>query len=358
MNPYHDPKANPNGQRSGSPNSRPNYPNPGQQARQPFAPIRPARRPNPANSANRSYNGTRSGANGRPAERYPAPGEPYRRSAPLPPARNGNPANRSDRSRQPHRRPGSVNGQAKKKAIPGWILIALDVAIVAVIAVAAYLLIMPMLNERRAKQIQESINAQLKANPNQAVEVEVGKNVGALPNEEYEKIPGLDFVPNENDLSADEAVVKLTYVGRLVYPRLMIDSPLANDSSNYSLRFGVGIHEDFAGLTEPGLTNIFGHRFLTKGRDFNRLGEAEVGDQFYIDYNVDGMRHYYKISNILIIGMEEIYPKVYEEFPEKTVLLITCHPAIYGNQNERLLVYANPQEELTEPIPTMAADAE
>lgn len=351
MNPYTNPQANPNGQRRGAQSPRPSSSSPGNRpAQQPFSPVRPARRPNPNETTNMNTNRIPPRAQGRPPERYPAPGEPYRRSVP---DSHGRYASTPDRVMQRNGRPTRKRTDGKKKsATSKWIIPLLNITIVACIAIAAYLLIWPMINERKAREINESIAAQLKAHPDQTFETVIGKNVGALPQEEYEKIPG--FVPNERDNESDEAVVKLTYVGRLVYPKLAIDSPLANDAENYSLRFGVGIHQDFAGLLEPGLTNIFGHRFLTKGRDFNRLGEAAVGDQFYIDYNVDAMRHYYRVSDVVIIGMDDIYPKVYEEFEEKTVLLITCHPAVYGNQNERLLVYANPIEDLTEPIPTMS----
>lgn len=118
-----------------------------------------------------------------------------------------------------------------------------------------------------------------------------------VPKKDFGKVTGepdgLQFVDNTKDTESGE--VSLTYVGRLVIPKIQVVTPLAADVECVSLRFGAGISPDFSGINEPGLTAVFGHRFLTSGKDFNRLDEIVDGDQFYIDYAPTGKRYYYDV---------------------------------------------------------------
>lgn len=240
-------------------------------------------------------------------------------------------------------------GSKKGGKVSRWILILLDLLIVVIIGLAIYFLVKPKIDEKNALDLQNTLRDKLRKE-RQVVNIEVPKGFGAVAGEDYENINGVRYVDNDQDNVGD--TVSLTYVGLLTIPRIGVSIPVSNVADNNSLRFGVAIHQDFAGINDPGLTSIFGHRFLTKGRDFNRLDEVGVGDQFYLDYNEDGKRHTYEVDQRDIIPQAEILQRVEDaSFLEKDkhVMLITCHPLQYGNSTERILVYG--KEIKTEPIP-------
>lgn len=248
----------------------------------------------------------------------------------------------------PSRRPAA---KPKKAGASRWVLILLDVLIVAIIAVALYFFLKPKLDEKNADQLQQEILKEMN-DKHQAVQVEVDKEFGKVQGERMENFGGVDFVDNDQDYD-DNAKVSLTYVGRLVIPKINVVTPLSEDTTAAALlpalRFGVGMLH--APLTEPGLTTIWGHRFLTKGRDFNRLDEVQVGDQFYIDYMPTGERYYYTVYQTDIIPWQDLEGRVSEYFEDNRVVLITCHPPVYNEQNERIMVYAKPDLDKTTKIP-------
>lgn len=325
--------------------SRPAWPNAG-----------PAQRPDPR-AAYRPVNG------GQPWTAQPYP--PQNAAGHSAYAPYTAPAGRRPRPGQTYAAPSATKGRkARGKAARAarggkkrnlrWVLLMLDIAIVAIVGVALYFLIKPMWDERQAVALSDKILAGLQKG--QAQEVKIDKDFGKVNGERFEELPeGVQFVDNGAD-NSNQQEVALNYSGILVIPRIGQSIPLSDAvGSGESLRFGVAIHESFAGLLDPGLTSIFGHRFLTRGRDFNRLGEMEVGDQFYIDYLKDHQRHHYEVFKIDIIKEAEIYNRVYEEVSEKTVMLVTCHPITFGESSERLLIYAHPIEDKTEPIPAAAS---
>lgn len=347
------------------PASRGQMPHSSAQPREPFAPVRPAN-----SRAGRPPQGDVQ------HQRYPRPGEAYPSRPSTPQGRRPEAAGPNSRapyhggpsydfpasSKHPQHgaRPGKASSAknskgkgGKKGGVPRAVLIVLDLLIVAVLAAAAYFFIKPIYVQNQVEKIKADINQQLKDNPHQVVQMNIPKDFGAVFGERIEDAPeGLTFIDNDAD-KPDQDTVTLTYVGRMVIPKIGVNVPVSEDSGLMpSIRFGVGINTDFANLLEPGLTNIFGHRYLKKGRDFNLLNEIVPGDVFYIDYNVDGMRHNYKVFKVDIIDDDDIYSRVYEHFDEKTLMLITCHPPTYGDSSQRLLVYAHPEPEKDGPIPT------
>lgn len=235
-----------------------------------------------------------------------------------------------------------------KGGVPRWLLITLDILIVVIIGYALYLFIKPMMDQKNAEGLKQQLLDEFEKNK-QVITVNIDRNFGAVTGERYEDF-GLDFMDNTADHDESDQV-SLTYVGRLSIPKIKVITPLAADVELPSLRFGSGIHPEFAPINSPGLTTIFGHRFLTDGKDFNRLEEIVPGDQFYIDYAPTGKRYYYDVFEQVIIPQAELLSRVYETFDEDVVVLITCHPPIYGESRERLLVYARLDPNQTTDIP-------
>ena len=311
----------------------------------PYIPARPQR----PQQANTPYPGEPYGhASGREARPYPAPQSFNHRGRKAP---RPIPANVQAETAKKTMDKKEVASPDQKKNSRRWLITLLNVLIAVICLVAVFLYLWPIYQEQLAVNFKNKLLKNLEENPKQIVQFEVPKNYGAIVGEAHETVPGVNFIDNEEDDTEGDSVVQVTYVGRLVYPKLGMNAPLSKDISLVSLRFGVGIFPESADLLEDGMTSIWGHRFLTRGRDFNRLGEAEVGDKFYIDYNVDGMRHNYEVYQIDIIPEGEIYARAYEKFEENIVMLVTCHPLNFDAQNERLLVYAKPLPELDKEIP-------
>ncbi|MDO5015680.1 MAG: sortase [Eubacteriales bacterium] len=238
----------------------------------------------------------------------------------------------------------------KKGGVPKWLLITLDVLIVVIICFALYFIIKPKIEEKNRDNFKQELLDEFEKKK-QVIKVNVPKDFGKVTGEPDE-VFGLDFVDNTMDNTSDE--VSLTYVGRLSVPKIQVVTPLAamsNGVDYVSLRFGAGLHPDFAGIGEPGLSCVFGHRFLTSGKDFNRLDEVVAGDQFYIDYAPTGKRYFYSVYDQVIIDQDELPARVYEHFDDDRMVLITCHPPVYDVSTERLLVYAKAEPDLTIDIP-------
>lgn len=276
-----------------------------------------------------------------PPRPYAGPGQPGPQSRqPGPPPKRGKSAKKQA-------------GQNKQGGVPRWVLISLDIVIVALVAVGLFFFLKPKFDEKNAEKLSKEILNNLDAQKT-PIEVEVARNFAPVQGERNEDSVGVDFVDNNLD-NTDSDSVSLTYVGKLAIPKIKVITPLSEEQGSdllVSLRFGSGIHSGVGTpLGQPGLTTIWGHRFLTSGRDFNRLNEIVPGDQFYIDYLPTNTRYYYNVYQQDIIPHTELTERVYEHFDEDTVVLITCHPLIYNEQTERLLVYAKPDPERTGPIP-------
>ena len=312
--------------------------NPGRVAPRPGGPAprgpRPAGQPSypPRQQANNgpTYNGHR------PQGHSPQPGRPYNY------AQGQAPAPRKGKQKK--------SAPAKKGGVPKWLLITLDLLIVVIICFALYFIIKPKIEEKNRDDFKQELLEEFEKKK-QVIKVNVPKDFGKVTGEPDGAF-GLEFVDNTMDNSSDE--VSLTYVGRLSLPKIQVVTPLAamsNGVDYVSLRFGAGIHPDFAGIGEPGLSCVFGHRFLTSGKDFNRLDEVVAGDQFYIDYAPTGKRYFYTVYDQLIIDQDELPSRVYEHFDDDRMVLITCHPPVYEVSTERLLVYAKAEPDLTIDIP-------
>lgn len=297
----------------------------------------------------RSPQATAAGQAAMAARRAAASGHaPYGGRANAPERRQPQRMNNGTRPPRPRKQKKSGGSKA--------LMILLDITIVALIIAGLFFYLYPKWINQRQVDMRDKILASMKEDPGKNVSFEIGADQYKVPGERLEDWStdgGEDFV---NQIELNGGKVTVTYIGRLVIAKINCDIPLSPVADAYHLRFGAGILSDSAPLASPGQTAIFGHRFSTKGRDFNRLDEIDTGDNFFIDIAEANTRYHYRVDKQLIIPAADLPSYVWiannvapgYSPDDNTVLLVTCHPLIYGARDERLLIYAH--LESTEPI--------
>lgn len=125
-------------------------------------------------------------------------------------------------------------------------------------------------------------------------------------------------------------------MGRLTIPVIEVDLPIYHGTSDDVLQRGVG-HLYGTSLPVGGIGShaaLSAHSGMLDKRMFDRLGELEVGDHFFI--NVLGEELAYQVISSEVYTPEEGVEKIVREPGEDLVTLITCTP--YGINTHRLLV--------------------
>lgn len=253
---------------------------------------------------------------------------------------------------RPETRPAKSPNRKSTKLL----IILIDVIIIGLILAAVFFIVYPRWLNDRQKEIRDNILSDLKKKKGD-VTIEIGKDDYKVPGERLEAWSVQDGDDFATEVDVKGGKVQITYIGRLVIAKIGCDTPLSGFTDMYHLRFGSSILHTSPALAAKGQTVIFGHRFLDKGRDFNRLDEVVAGDTFFIDIAKENLRYHYRVDKQLIIPDVDLPSYVYPpdfispgySADDNTVLLVTCHPAIYGASDERLLVYAHLEK--TEAIP-------
>jgi len=138
--------------------------------------------------------------------------------------------------------------------------------------------------------------------------------------------------------------VTITAIGRIKIPVIDVNLPIAEGATKYTLRYAIGRYTYSAGLGEPGLGILLGHRSYTYGRMFNRMGEVSIGDKIIIE--TKKFRYTYEIDRIDIVLPENLTPEFYAQYDTSRIMLITCDPVRIASH--RMLVKAGLVK--TEPI--------
>jgi len=111
--------------------------------------------------------------------------------------------------------------------------------------------------------------------------------------------------------------------------------PVLEGATNANMKVGAAHMIETAPLGEAGNAAIAAHRARTKGRQFNRLNEVEIGDR--IDIRLRNGAVSYVVNEIKIVEPTDL--SVLESKGDATMLtLITCEPM--GNPTHRLIVHA------------------
>lgn len=139
----------------------------------------------------------------------------------------------------------------------------------------------------------------------------------------------------------EEAREKAEYIqnnmeGVLIIDKINLRQPIIKGASAENMLLSVTSFENTGTPGKIGNYAIVGHRNLTYGRNFNRLGEVEVGDE--INVVTDQNNYTYVISEIFRVLPDDV-GVLFGTDLEKRITLITCDPI--GDPTHRLIVRGN-----------------
>lgn len=136
----------------------------------------------------------------------------------------------------------------------------------------------------------------------------------------------------------DEDTNKILLAGAVItIPKINVEYPIFNDTSDESLAKGAGFLEDFdrPDAGKGGLTVIAAHRLWRTHLGFLRLNELGKGDTFQVLYQ--GVTHHYQVFKKVAIPVSQLETIHDLASPTKSrAALYTCHP--FPTTKERLLV--------------------
>lgn len=136
----------------------------------------------------------------------------------------------------------------------------------------------------------------------------------------------------------DEDTNKILLAGAVItIPKINVEYPIFNDTSDESLAKGAGFLEDFdrPDAGKGGLTVIAAHRLWRTHLGFLRLNELGKGDTFQVLYQ--GETYHYRVFKKVAIPVSQLETIHDLASPTKSrAALYTCHP--FPTTKERLLV--------------------
>ncbi|MBN2259180.1 MAG: class D sortase [Clostridiales bacterium] len=121
--------------------------------------------------------------------------------------------------------------------------------------------------------------------------------------------------------------------GILVIDAINFKQPIIRDASAKNMLLTVTSFKDTGLPGEIGNYAIIGHRNLTYGRNFNRLGEVELNDT--IKVITDTGTFIYTVTDIFLVLPDDV-GVLFGTNLEKRITLITCDPV--GHPTHRLIV--------------------
>jgi sortase A len=117
--------------------------------------------------------------------------------------------------------------------------------------------------------------------------------------------------------------------------KIDLTMPILDGATNENMKVGAAHMKETAQLGEIGNAAVAAHRARTKGRQFNRLNEVEIGDKIVI--RTKDASFTYNVNKISVVEPTDL--SVLESNNEDAVLtLITCEPMV--NPTHRLIVHA------------------
>ncbi|MFD2329969.1 class D sortase [Cohnella sp. GCM10020058] len=125
-------------------------------------------------------------------------------------------------------------------------------------------------------------------------------------------------------------------LGTVSIDRIDLSEPIVYGSDAAALKRGAGtvVADRLPG--EAGNFVLAGHRSLTRGRHFNRLGEVAVGDTVNVDTSIG--RSTYRVTDIRIVEPDDLSVLDNAGNGVSELTLVTCHPR--KNPTHRLIVHA------------------
>lgn len=138
---------------------------------------------------------------------------------------------------------------------------------------------------------------------------------------------------NQESISENENYVRENIEGILIIDSIDLKLPIVRGASAENMLITVTSFDNTAIAGEVGNYAIIGHRNLTYGRNFNRLGEMEIGDE--IKVITDKGTYTYTVYDIFLVLPDDV-GVLFGTNLEKRITLITCDPM--GNPTHRLII--------------------
>lgn len=137
----------------------------------------------------------------------------------------------------------------------------------------------------------------------------------------------------EEAAAAKAAYIEENMEGILIIDRIDFKQPILRGASRENMLLTVTSFDSDAYPGQIGNYAIIGHRNLTYGRNFNRLGEVEIGDELIVV--TDDGRFVYRVREIFLVLPDDV-GVLFGTQLEKRITLITCDPI--GNPTHRLII--------------------
>lgn len=125
-------------------------------------------------------------------------------------------------------------------------------------------------------------------------------------------------------------------LGTVSIDRIGLSEPIVYGSDAAALKRGAGAVVEGRLPGEPGNFVLAGHRSLTYGRHFNRLGEVRAGD--VVDVDTSAGRVAYRVTSISIVEPDDLSVLDNAADGSSELTLVTCHPR--KHPTHRLIVHA------------------
>lgn len=121
--------------------------------------------------------------------------------------------------------------------------------------------------------------------------------------------------------------------GILSIEKIGLTMPILTGATNSNLHLSLASIEGTARAGQTGNYGIAGHRSRTRGRNFNRLDEVEIGDILQVETAEGTYR--YTVDEKLLVLPEDTWVLM-SDGVEKRITLVTCDPMI--DPTHRLIV--------------------
>ena len=150
---------------------------------------------------------------------------------------------------------------------------------------------------------------------------------------EQESVPLAEAPVNKKNpsLQGSRGIVS---IDKIDLKMLMFDGVTENE-----LGKGAGIMEPQKDFTKHNV-GLAGHRAVADGKQFNRLGELEAGDD--IQVNTQNEILHYRITDTFVVHKTDVSVLEDQDTPQLT--LVTCTPLGSWHPPDRLIVQAELQE--------------
>ncbi|ARF17605.1 class D sortase [Sporosarcina ureae] len=152
--------------------------------------------------------------------------------------------------------------------------------------------------------------------------------------EDESKNPTSAEAPTDKKNPSLEGSRGIVSIDKIDLKMLMFDGVTENE-----LGKGAGIMEPHKDFTKHNV-GLAGHRAVADGKQFNRLGELEVGDD--IQVNTQNEILHYRITDTFVVHKTDVSVLEDQETPQLT--LVTCTPLGSWHPPDRLIVQAELQE--------------